>query len=405
MKKIQTGVHIIIIISLFMTTFLVPQPVLGQTLGELKKELAEQEEKYKNAEKKEQDTQNKIELNNQTIQDIEKKVSQMEKDVETLSKEIVELNAEIKEKEIELKKVINFAQKTSGESSYLEYAFGAKNFTDFIYRVAVAEQLAKYNEQLLKECEKMIAENRKKQTELETTKKELTEQKKKLNEEVVKLGSQLNDISFIKMDALEEIEMQREAIKTFENMGCKDNENTETCGNRLPTDTSFLRPIISGYVTSEYGYRCYDGSCGLHEAMDMSNSNRTVPIYAAANGIVIGMRIRSSCGGNMIFLLHTINGKKYTTEYAHLRTIDVQIGQVVTKNTQIATMGGDQRTETWDNCSKQQHLHFGIATGHYLKDYGSWNEFLANTFDPRTIINFPWTGGATDPFSDRYTKY
>ncbi len=161
----------------------------------------------------------------------------------------------------------------------------------------------------------------------------------------------------------------------------------------------------NAYVTSEYGYRCLNGVCAFHEAIDMSTVSKTGDIYSAANGIVIGTRVKSSCGGNVVFIIHEVNGKKYTTEYAHLRTIDVTIGQTVTKNTVIGTMGGNKYTETWDNCSEVAHLHFGIAEGHYLKDYYSNDTFIANTFDPREIINFPWTGGSVDPFGDRYEKY
>ena len=88
-----------------------------------------------------------------------------------------------------------------------------------------------------------------------------------------------------------------------------------------------------------------------------------------------------------------------------LRRIDVSVGQVVTQNTQIGIMGGDRNSEWWDSCSTAQHLHFGIAHGHYLKDYMSWNTFIANTYDPRQTVNFPWSGGATDYFKDRTTMY
>lgn len=397
-----------LICTLIIPILFVPENIHAQTLGDLKKELDELEQKYEDARQEEEDTKDQIEINNATINQIEKNVKQMEEDVKKLNQEIEQLNKDIKEKDKEIKQIMSFVQISSGESAYLEYAFGAKDFTDFIYRISVSEQLATYNNQLIKDFEKMIQDNKKKQEEMKQKKEDLAKEKERLNQEIVKLGERLEEISFIKMDTDEEIEMQREAIKVLEDMGCKDHEDIKTCGNRLPSDTAFLRPIISGYVTSEYGYRCLpwlNPQCSLHEAIDMSNSNRYVPVYAVANGVVIGTRVRSSCGGNMIFILHTVNGQKYTTEYAHLRTIDVSIGQTVTKNTMIGTMGGDQNTEYWDQCSQQQHLHFGIAKGHYLRDYYSWNTFLANTFDPRKIVNFPFTGGAVDPFDDRYTKY
>lgn len=404
MRKI---LHMILIVFILIPMLVVPEEAQAKTLGDLKKELSDLEAKYQASKQEEEETKGKLDFNKTKVKEIEATVTKLEQDVKKLAQEIETLSKKIVEKEEEIKKVVNFLQRSSGEMAYLEFAFGAKDFTDFIYRVSVSEQLVKHNNKLVKDFEDMIKKNKKSQKEMSEKRVELAKEKERLNDEVKKLGERLNEISFIQIDTGQEIEMQRQAVKAFEASGCLDHEDVNTCGKILPTDTAFLRPIVSGYVTSEYGYRVnpITGNYELHEAMDMSQSNRYVPIYAAANGTVIGMVRQSNCGGNMLFILHTINGVKYTTEYAHLRTIDVSVGQVVTKNTQIATMGGDMYTETWDSCSKFQHLHFGIAKGHYLKDYTSWSSFLANTFDPRKIVNFPFTGGSVDPFSDRITRY
>ena len=85
--------------------------------------------------------------------------------------------------------------------------------------------------------------------------------------------------------------------------------------------------------------------------------------------------------------------------------MNVSVGQVVTASTQIGIMGGNQQTEWWDKCSTGNHVHFTVATGHYLKDYMSWDTFIANTYNPRETVNFPWSGVATDYFKDRTTMY
>ena len=128
----------------------------------------------------------------------------------------------------------------------------------------------------------------------------------------------------------------------------------------------------------------------------------TVPVYASAPGMVIGITRRSSCGGNMVFVIHTINGQKYTTLYAHLRSMNVSVGQVVTASTQIGIMGGNPQTEWWDKCSTGNHVHFTVATGHYLKDYYSWNTFMNHTINPRTVTNVPARGVE---FTNRTTRY
>lgn len=399
--------HMTLIILILIPMLVVPEEAKAKTLGELRKELSDLENKYNQSQQEEEETKNKMDATEKRIQEIEKSVQKMEEEIVNLNKEIIDLKKKIEEKNIEIKKIINFTQRSNGESAYLEYAFGAKNFTDFIYRVAVTEQLTRYNDALIEEFETLIDQNNQKEKELELKKEQLKKEKEKQKEELSKLGARLGEISMIKMGAAEELQLQREAISILENLGCKDHEDIKTCGRDvLPSDTALWRPIQNGYVVSEYGYRLNPATLvyELHEALDVSQSGY-VPIYSAANGTVIGMRHQSSCGGNMVFILHTINGVKYTTEYAHLREIHVSIGQVVTKNTQIGVMGGDPSREYWDRCSTGQHLHFGIAKGHYLKDYYNWYTFIANTFDPREVVNFPWTGGATDYFQDRITKY
>ena len=416
---------LVLVATIILSIILAPFQVEAETLGDLKAKLAKAEAEYKNASDEAKKTQDQIDTNNQTVENLKKEVSQLQDDIQKLQGDIDELNKKAEKLDGEVKKVINFVQISSGENAYLEYAFGAQDFTDFIYRMAVSEQVSGYNESLIDEYDKTVEESKKKQTEMDSKKTTLKEKQATLEEETKKLGEHLTEVTDIKMSAQDEIEMQKEAIKVLENMGCSDNEDTKTCGRvpnvsggssspgtgssgigTLPAGTSFLRPIIEGYVTSEYGYRWNPatGNYELHEALDVSQTG-TVPIYPAADGVVIGTRYRSSCGGNMIFIIHTVNGKKYTTEYAHLRRIDVSVGQVVTQNTQIGIMGGDRSLEYWDKCSTAQHLHFGIAKGHYLKDYMSWNTFINNTYNPRETVNFPWSGGATDYFKDRTTMY
>ena len=97
------------------------------------------------------------------------------------------------------------------------------------------------------------------------------------------------------------------------------------------------------------------------------------------------------------------NGETYTSAYYHLRTINVKIGDVVTKDTVVGIMGGDPSKETWDKCSTGAHSHLTMAYGLYQTDYKSWDTFVSKTFNPRLAINAP-TSRATW-FTDRFTKY
>ena len=94
-----------------------------------------------------------------------------------------------------MKDIMSFVQVTNGDSNYLEYIFGATDFTDFIYRISVAEQLGDYNEQLIKDYEKDVKELDKKQEELNKKNTELAKKENELSQLEVKLNGQIERTS------------------------------------------------------------------------------------------------------------------------------------------------------------------------------------------------------------------
>ena len=98
---------------------------------------------------------------------------------------------------------------------------------------------------------------------------------------------------------------------------------------------------------------------------------------------------------NQVYVFHTINGKKYTTSYLHLLDINVEVGDQVTSNTVVGTIGGGSQTY-WDDCSTGPHLHFVIATGWYggtgSGSYSSYSTYVANTLDPKEVLGLPSSG-------------
>ena len=117
--------------------------------------------------------------------------------------------------------------------------------------------------------------------------------------------------------------------------------------------------------------------------MDIGGNAKGTPIYAPANGTVASVVYKSSCGGNIIYMHFTVNGKAYTGEFAHLTSINVKKGQYVTKGSVIGTIGGDSSTWYYDKCTTGLHLHYAIAYGYYLgggsNGYTSWSTFTSNT--------------------------
>jgi murein DD-endopeptidase MepM/ murein hydrolase activator NlpD len=109
-------------------------------------------------------------------------------------------------------------------------------------------------------------------------------------------------------------------------------------------DGSFVWPTSGGYVSSQMGYRW----SRMHKGIDIAQpSNRT--IKTVDNGIVVSAGWDGGYG-NKVVVNHQ-NG--YRTVYAHLSSIDVNVGQTVPKGSTLGQMGS-----TGD--STGIHLHFEV---------------------------------------------
>ena len=393
--------------SLFIVSFCVLScNVDAKTLGDLQNELNAKKQELDDNKNKKKLTQSEMNSINSNIKSIQNSINQIQIDTTNLTEEIEKLNQEIIEKQEEIKKVISYFQISNGESAYLEYVMGASDFTDFIYRSAVTEQMTNYNDELIASYNATIEANENKKIELANKEVELKKQQSSLKNEYAKLGEELHSIGEEEMIITDEVKSLQELVQIYVKRGCKANEDISTCGQKtLPVGTTFYRQLASGYVTSWFGGRdCSDSrvSCG-HYGIDLSTYNKTnVPVYSIGTGMVAAITYKSSCGGNMVFVHHKLsNGKTYTSVYMHLYQINVSKGQTVTKDTVIGIMGGGSTTP-WDYCSTGPHSHLGIATGLYGIDYNS-SSLKSHYVNPTTLINFPKS--LYTPFSNRYTAF
>ena len=100
-----------------------------------------------------------------------------------------------------------------------------------------------------------------------------------------------------------------------------------------------------GKITSLFGERRWGH---IHKGLDIANNVGT-NIYASASGVVIYTGWHGSYGKKIIIY----HGFGYTTVYAHLSRIDVNVGDEVTKDDIIGAMGDTGN-------STGSHLHFEI---------------------------------------------
>ena len=410
MKSSKKALKLILIITVICVTFFVRNDnnVEAKTLRDLKLDYEKTKTEYENNKQQQQLTSEEITRINENIAAIQASIETGQKEIIRLNDENVELANQIVEKEEEIKKIMNYYQLSNGESAYLEYIFKAADYTDFIYRMAISEQLSNYNDKLIKEYNDLIEANKKNLEEIKKKNIELQEKQKSLNAELSKLQNQMSKLYEDAVDFSEALKRQEEIIEIYETeLNCKlDDDLSECIGNNLPPDSSFWRPTNIGYITSDYGIR-YEWwrnppEYKLHDGIDIG-LNEGTPVYAMASGKVVARWDRCSCGGNMLWIQHKINGQYYTTSYLHLQSFAVNIGDIVTKDTIIGYSGGGPSTYAWEQCSTGGHLHISAMYGRASIDYVLYgNTYYASLIDPRQIINLPSLYGEYYNRTSRY---
>lgn len=362
--------------------FYVPS-VEAKTLQDLKNELATTRANQAAIEAQRKAAKAKVQEYNNEIVSAGANIDKAEADIQASREKIDELEIEIDEKNEQIKELLRFLQVSGGDNEYLEYMFGASDFTDFIYRSAVVEQMSEYNDQLIDEMYDMIEENKKLQKELEVKIVDLKEEIKVFQSKLSSLNLTLYDLDDEQQDVADEIKIAQAEIEYYERNGCELHEDISDCVD-IPYSNGFTRPTNSGYMSSNYGYRSIWGGTSFHRGVDIATPEWT-KVYASAPGqVYVVSKVpsgRTRCGGNMLYIKHNVDGKKFTTVYMHLIGFNVSEDEFVTANTVVGYSGGGAGTSSWETCSTGAHLHFGI--------YQGWTTSKYNSVDPRDYINFP----------------
>lgn len=134
----------------------------------------------------------------------------------------------------------------------------------------------------------------------------------------------------------------------------------------------FIHPT-AGTVTQGYGSAGGENGYTFHNGIDFGGPVGT-PIVAAATGTVI----TASGGGpygNHVMIAHQLNGKTYTTVYAHMSSLNARAGQRVSQGQQIGALGSTGN-------STGPHLHFEIHVGGY--SYSATGP--ANSVNPLSML-------------------
>lgn len=133
----------------------------------------------------------------------------------------------------------------------------------------------------------------------------------------------------------------------------------------------FIQPC-EGRLTSDFGWRVHPIKKvrSWHQGIDLAKAGK-VKILASADGVVIRVGALGTYG-NIVIIRHSIRGKLMETNYAHLHSSTVKVGQNVKQGQHIGWMGNT-------GSSTAQHLHFEIHNG-------KWATGQPNAIDPYPLI-------------------
>ena len=368
------------ILAILLIALLIPINVSAKTLGDLKNEYNALEQAYKEKQAEIDANQNEQRSTSARIDEIYGEITQTEQDIEALSKKIMELKAEIQEKDAQIKSVMRYYQISNGESELLEYLFSASSITDFIYRATVTEQMSKYNSNLITEMHQLIEESKKAIEELHAKEDSLKALQDELRSKLYILQMEAVNLSEEEDSIEKDIAASKSIIQFYLDSGCSESDDISVCANeQLPVGTRFWRPLQSGYMTStwysDYLYD-YGGECRSHAGVDIGAATGT-PVYSISDGKVVFAEYGYNGGyGNKVVIQHYINGQNYTSLYGHLSGINVNVGDIVTKDSVIGFVGNTGN-------SYGSHLHLNLCLG-LNSCISRWE-----TTDPGAYINFP----------------
>lgn len=364
--------------------------------AELKEELNKMQEELKKKQQEVNKIQGQINANKNNMKDVveqknltDQKIFLLHQQVQTISQQITAYNNLIADKQEELdaatarwqelnekyKERIR-AMEENGKVSYWSVLFKANNFSDFLDRLNMIEEIAAADRRRLEELndaatavkqakDDLAAEK----TALETSKKELEASSLELEESQKEADKLLKELIAVEADyqKLLAVAQQKkvEAASTVDQLeyaydAAKEREYREWlasqpssggAGSNTVDGITWLMPINYTYFSSPFGYRIHPiyGDRRFHYGVDLSAPQGT-PIYASRGGQVTIASYEAGGAGYWVSINH-LDG--FSTRYMHMTHFIVSPGQYVAAGQVIGYCGST-------GGSTGPHLHFGV---------------------------------------------
>lgn len=358
---------------------------LKSSINEKSSSINEIEDKLQSLMNQINDLVEKIDKTNAQIKEVNADIEKANAEIAELEKNIAELEKKIEERN-ELLEDRARAIQVSGNVSYIDVLLGASSFVDFIDRFSAVTTLLDADRKIMREQkadkakledDKAVLENTKKaleknQAQLTSLKSSLDSQKAekntllsqleseqgKLEGEKKLLEEQYSEAVSVSKDIQSKIASEQKRIAEIARQeALKKAQQSPSNGGTVDVSSGTWTKPTNGRLTSPFGWRNLGSGNEFHYGVDLANSIGTTIV--AANDGVVSYAGSLSTYGNVIMITHYVDGKQWTTVYAHLSSIQVSVGQSVNKGGKIGLMGNTGR-------SYGSHLHFEIHNGPWV---------------------------------------
>ncbi len=342
---------------------------------EIKKRERELEELNNKIEALDASIENNKNLQSETnvkIKNVQTSIRNLETEIDTLNtgitdteKAIVDKTAELEVAELKIlekNELLNDRLRVmykTGTIGYVEVLFGAEDFTDLLSRIDMLQMVLVHDQnliQFLKEQRDIIEQ---KKIELEAIKLDLVALFESKVTKQDELSVALNSLISYKTD----LSKDEAAMSEMEDQLLKEADQLTDIIKNLESAAAYIGgemmwPVPGNYsISSLFGNRIHPISkeYKMHTGIDIQSARKT-DFVAAQTGTIIFSNWFAGYGKAIII----DHGGGYTTLYAHLDVINVEVGQVVKKGQIIGKTGNT-------GYSTGPHLHFEVRmNGDYV---------------------------------------
>ena len=364
----------------------------GNAAGKLREERASYEEQKAALDEKNRIAQEEINNTREQIEIYNEMIEEKRQEAEAAQ-------AAADEQLALYKKHLRAMEENGTYNFYLSVIFGAEDFGDLISRIDMISEIMESDKQVEQEYKdsrdvalEAKAEYEAVHEELEAKKAELEEESAQFERDIQEavnlineLNLDINEYNRIYNDAaaseaavqkeidkiMAQIRAEEEAARKeqerleqerLEQQQQQQNNNNGGGGNNNPPPApppapgggtatgSYMWPVGTRLITSPYGTRVHpiSGKTKFHSGVDIG-AGAGAPIMAADGGTVVTASY-SGGYGNLVAINH---GNGRSTQYAHMSSMAVSVGQVVTKGQVIGYVGSTGN-------STGPHLHFEV---------------------------------------------